>query len=376
MKIYRNIDKGKYQFDFIVSVKEKGFYNDEIESLDGRIYYVPPKSKSFVKSFLGIRKIVKEQKYKYVIRVNEHSLSTLDLIAAKLGGAKILIMRSSNAGTAGGKTNKILHRIFKFLPKIIPNVKIAPSSEAACYTFGKKQLNKGKVKILHNAIPYEDFIFNQDIRNKMRKDLNIEDKLVIGHIGRFDEQKNHKFLVDIFEKIKEENKNAILLLVGKGNLENEIKKQVEELNLNDSVIFLGIRKDIPQLLMAMDIFVFPSLYEGMPNTVIEAQATGLKCIISDIITKEANITGLVNYVSINNTASEWKNIITENLNYKREDMSKIFKEKGYDITLVLEKKQGIFLNEINPQIKIIEYAPSDSKNIIQRKLINLFKRIN
>lgn len=337
MKIYRNIDKEKYQFDFIVSVKEKGFYNDEIESLDGRIYYVPPKSKSFVKSFLGIRKIVKEQKYKYVIRVNEHSLSTLDLIAAKLGGAKILIMRSSNAGTAGGKTNKILHRIFKFLPKIIPNVKIAPSSEAACYTFGKKQLNKGKVKILHNAIPYEDFIFNQDIRNKMRKDLNIEDKLVIGHIGRFNEQKNHKFLVDIFEKIKEENKNAILLLVGKGNLENEIKKQVEELNLNDSVIFLGIRKDIPQLLMAMDIFVFPSLYEGMPNTVIEAQATGLKCIISDIITKEANITGLVNYVSINNTASEWKNIITENLNYKREDMSKIFKEKGYDIRDVSKK---------------------------------------
>ena len=163
-------------------------------------------------------------------------------------------------------------------------------------------------------------------------------------IGRFNEQKNHKFLVDIFEKIKEENKNAILLLVGKGNLENEIKKQVEELNLNDSVIFLGIRKDIPQLLMAMDIFVFPSLYEGMPNTVIEAQATGLKCIISDIITKEANITGLVNYVSINNTASEWKNIITENLNYKREDMSKIFKEKGYDIRDVSKKFIDIIFN--------------------------------
>ena len=344
MKIYRNIDKEKYQFDFIVSVKEKGFYNDEIENLDGRIYYVPPKSKSFVKSFLGIRKIVKEQKYKYVIRVNEHSLSTLDLIAAKLGGAKMLIMRSSNAGTAGGKINKILHRIFKFLPKIIPNVKIAPSSEAACYTFGKKQLNKGKVKILHNAIPYEDFIFNQDIRNKMRKDLKIEDKLVIGHIGRFNEQKNHKFLVDIFEKIKEENKNAILLLVGKGNLENEIKKQVEELNLNDSVIFLGIRKDIPQLLMAMDIYVFPSLYEGMPNTVIEAQATGLKCIVSDTITKEANITGLVTYVSLTNDINIWKNNILKNYTYKREDTSKIFKQKGKDIKDVSDKFINIMLN--------------------------------
>lgn len=344
MKIYRNIDKGKYQFDFIVSVKEKGFYNDEIENLGGKIYYVPPKSESFVKSFGEIKKIVKEHKYKYVIRVNEHSLSVIDLIAAKLGGAKVLIMRSSNAGTAGGKANKLLHKIFKVLPKTVPNIKIAPSSEAACYTFGKKQLDKGKVKILHNAIPYKDFIFNQEIRNKTRKALKIEDKLVIGHIGRFNEQKNHKFLIEIFEKIKKENKNAILLLVGKGNLEDEIKRQVEQLKLKDSIVFLGVRKDIPELLMAMDMFVFPSLYEGMPNTVIEAQATGLKCIISDTITKEANITGLVNYVNINNTASEWKNIIMENLNYKREDMSRVFKEKGYDIKDVSKKFIDIIFN--------------------------------
>lgn len=346
MKLYRNIDKRKYQFDFIVSVKERGFYNNEIESLGGKIYYVPPKSESFFKSFCEIKKIVKKHKYKYVIRVNEHSLSVIDLIAAKFGGAKVLIMRSSNAGTAGGKASKLLHKIFKILPKTIPNIKIAPSSEAACYTFGKKQLDKGKVKILHNAIPYKDFIFNQEIRNKTRKALKIEDKLVIGHIGRFNEQKNHKFLIEIFEKIKKENENAVLLLVGQGNLEDEIKRQVEQLELKDSVMFLGVRKDIPELLMAMDMFVFPSLYEGMPNTVIEAQATGLKCIISDTITKEANITGLVNYVSINNTTNEWKNIIMENLNYKREDMSKIFKEKGYDISDIVEKFKNLIFDKI------------------------------
>ena len=163
------------------------------------------------------------------------------MIAAKLGGADKLIMRSSNAGTAGKKLNKVLHKMFKFLPKIVPNVKLAPSSEAACYTFGKKQLKNGKVKILHNAIPYRDFIFNCEIREKVRKNLKIEDKLVIGHIGRFDEQKNHKFLIEIFKEIKKNNENAILLLVGNGSLKEKVRKQVEELKLDDSVIFLGVR---------------------------------------------------------------------------------------------------------------------------------------
>ena len=344
MKMYRNIDRKKYQFDFIVSIKEKGFYNDEIEMLGGKIYYVPPKSESFFKSFCTIKKIVKMHKYQYVIRVNEHSLSVIDLIAAKLGGAKVLAMRSSNSNSAGGKIHKKLHKLFRFLPKTVPNVKIAPSSEAACYTFGKKQFEEGKVKILHNAIPYEEFIFNQEIRNKTRKLLNVEDKLVIGHIGRFNEQKNHKFLIEVFEKIKEKNKNAILILVGKGNREDEIKKQVEQLKLKDSVMFLGTRKDVPKLLMAMDIFVFPSLYEGMPNTVIEAQATGLKCIISDTITKEANITVLVKYLSIKNTPTEWSNVIMNNLNYERENMTKCFKENGYDIKDVTNEFIDIIFN--------------------------------
>lgn len=331
MKIYRSIDKTKYQMDFIVSINEKNFYEEEIELLGGKIFYVPPKSKSFLKNFNGIRKIVKCNKYRYVIRVNEHSLSVIDLIAAKLGGAKVLALRSSNANSAGGKLNKVLHKIFKILPKTIPNVKLAPSTEAAIYTFGKSEVNSGNVKILHNAIPYRNFIFNQEIRNKVRKDLKIDDKFVIGHIGRFNEQKNHKFLIEIFQKIKEENKNAILILVGNGKLEEKIKQQVKKLKLSDSVLFLGVRKDIPQLLMAIDVFVFPSLYEGMPNTVIEAQATGLKCVISNTITKEANITGLVKYVNLNDDIGVWKKYILDNCEYKRKNTSKTFKEKGYDI---------------------------------------------
>lgn len=332
MKIYRNIDKTKFQMDFIVSITEKGFYNDEILKNGGKIFYVNPKSKNPLKSFIGIKNIVKKNNYKYVIRVNEHSLSVIDLIAAKFGGAKTLILRSSNSQTTGSLIKKILHKIFIFLPRTIPNIKFAPSTEAAIYTFGKKQLRNNKVILLHNAIPYKDFMFDKIKREQMRKSLNLSNKLVIGHIGRFNEQKNHKFLIKIFKEVKEKNKDAVLLLVGNGNLQNQIKEQVEKLELSDSVVFLGVREDIPQILMAMDIYVFPSLFEGMPNTVIEAQAAGLKCIVSNTITKEANITGSVKYLDLNKSEKYWCDIIQEELkNNTREDKSKDFKNKGYDI---------------------------------------------
>lgn len=345
MKLYRNLDRNKYQMDFIVSVKESGFYDDEIYKMGGKIFYVTPKSKSFLKSFLELKKIVKNEKYNYVLRVNEHSLSTLDLMAARLGGAKVLAMRSSNANS-GGCANRILHKLFKFLPKLIPTVKIAPSSEAAIYTFGKKQFKSGKVKLLNNAVPYKDFTYNEDIRKNKRTELNIKNKLVIGHIGRFNQQKNHGFLLDIFKEIKKKTDNAILLLLGKGELETEIKNKVKELKLENDVVFLGVREDIPELLMAMDLYLFPSLYEGMPNTVIEAQATGMKCVVSDTITKEANITGLVKYLPLDISAEEWANFVLSNLDYTRIDQSANFKKSKYDIIDITRSfEKLIFENE-------------------------------
>ena len=265
------------------------------------------------------------------MRVNEHSLSVLDLIAAKLGGAKYLIMRSSNSNSAGGRISKILHKLFLFLPRTIPNIKIAPSSEAAIYTFGKKQLKKGKVKILKNAIEYEQFVYNSQKREDIRKKLGVDDKIVIGHIGRFNEQKNHKFLIEVFKEIAEKNDKCLLLLVGDGTLMDKTKEQVKAMNLDKKVLFLGVRKDVPELLMGMDVFVFPSFYEGMPNTVIEAQSAGLKCLISDSITKEAKITPLVEYVSLDENAKEWANKVLENIDYVRENQTQRIIDNGYEI---------------------------------------------
>lgn len=334
MKIYRNLDRTKYQMDFCVN-SSTNLYEKEIMDLGGRIYVVPPKSKSLIGWYKGTKKIVQENQYHYALRVCEHSLAALDLIVAKQGGADHLIMRSSNA-SSGSKASVILHKMFKFLAISIPTVKIAPSTEAAEYTFGKGCVSRGDALILHNALDTDVFHFDSEGRKRIREELNLEDKYVVGHVGRFNKQKNHEFLIDIFSELLKKKPESRLVLVGAGELEEQIRQKVSSLNLEPFVFFTGVRKDVPQLMSAFDVFLFPSLYEGMPNTVIEAQATGLSCVVSDTITREANITGLVNYVSLDNV-EDWiygienTKITTDRLNIKR-----IVYEQKYDIVSQVE----------------------------------------
>ena len=338
MKIYRDLNKGLYQMDFCVN-NESNFYKDEILGLGGKIYVIPSKSQSPIKHFTFLYNIVKSEKYYYVMRVNEHSLSVLDLLAAKKAGANRLIMRSSNAGSENSITTA-LHKAFKFLPKFVPNVKIAPSDLAAEYTFGKKAVRNGNVVFLPNGIDTKKFSFNNKARESIRENLNIQDKVVLGHIGRFSEQKNHDFLIDIFYEYHAMNKDSVLLLIGDGPLKDRIADKVNSLGLVNSVKFLGIRKDIPQLLSAMDLFVFPSFYEGMPNTVIEAQTTGLKCLISDAITKESQITDAVRFKELQSGAYSWAINIDEIIREKHEnriDYAEKMRAKNYDLSDVVEK---------------------------------------
>ena len=335
MKIYRNIDRSKYQMDFCVAAKEKCFYDDEIISMGGKIFHITPKSKGIIKNFKSIKDIVKNEKYEYVMRVSQHSLSALELLAAKLGGAKKLIFRSSNSNTGGNTINQMLHYVFRFISIKVPNVKIAPSTEAAIFMFGKRSVKKNKVIILHNAIPFEKYKFDENVRIEQRKELGIEDKFVIGHVGRLTKQKNHKFLLKIFKKVKEQEKNAILLLIGKGELKEEIEEIINNYGLKDSVKLLGVKDNVNELMMAMDVYAFPSLYEGLPNTVVEAQATDLKCVISNKITKEVNITENVKFLNIEDKdIDEWvKEIlkVKDITNNKRINQYKNFEKKKYTI---------------------------------------------
>lgn len=345
MKIYRALDKSYYQMDFAVAV-QNGYYDNEILSMGGRIFHITPKSKGIIKNLNDIRKLVKKEHYRYVLRVSQHSLSALELFAAMQGGAKVRVFRSSNSNTTtASKMDLLLHKLCGFMPKIFANVRLAPSTEAARFMFGKRCIEKGKAHILHNGIDLEKYTYTPSYRENIRKEFLIKDNFVVGHIGRFNHQKNHSFLIDIFLEIKKKNKNAILVLVGQGELEAEIRQKIQNLNLSDSVIFTGIRSDIPQLLSAMDVFVFPSFYEGMPNTVIEAQATGLPCLISDTITKEADITGLVKYMSLSSSPSQWAEAAVNMVADTRKNTYNDFIENHYTINTVAQDFVNLIFNQ-------------------------------
>ena len=346
MKLYRNIDRTKYQMDFCINTKEECFYNREIREMGGKIYYIPPKS-SGVKEFKRqLAELIKKEKYEYVLRITSNAAGFMDLKIAKKAGARVCSARSSNSSDGSSLKAKVIHYISRFLYGRYVDVKFAPSDLAAEYTFGKKAVAKGQVAQLHNAVDLNIYHYYPENRETIRNEFGIEGKKVIGHIGRFMHQKNHSFLIEIFSEIKKKEPNAVLLLVGgNGDLEESVRQKVADLGLEDSVIFAGIRSDIPQILSAMDVFVMPSFYEGMPNTVIEAQSTGLPCVISDTITKEANITGSVEYFSLNSHPEVWADKALEVIDDIRKDTRQDFIDNKYDIESTVEEFKKLVFGE-------------------------------
>lgn len=344
MKIYRKLDRTKYQMDFCVAVSDEGLYDKEIQSMGGRMFHISPKSQGLLKNFNDIKRIVRENNYKYVLRTSQHSLSALELFAAQLGGAKVRVFRSSNSNTvSGSRKQMMLHRMFMFMPKFFANVKIAPSTEAAEFMFGKGCIEKGKASLIHNGLDLDVYHFSEEARAEIRNELGIADELVVGHVGRFNQQKNHDFLIDVFYELLKIQPKSILVLVGVGELQESIRKKVNDYGISKEVRFLGVRSDVPRLLSGFDVFLFPSLYEGMPNTVIEAQATGLPCVISDSITKEADITGLVKYVSLRQTSKDWAKILFLASQNARCNICDNIKKNAYDIeSVAMEFRTKIF----------------------------------
>ncbi|MDU4952410.1 MAG: glycosyltransferase family 1 protein [Clostridium sp.] len=343
MKLYRAIDRSKYQIDFIVS--DKGFYDDEIAQMGGIVNYIPLRTKHPYIAFKRIKEIIKAGNYKSVLKFGSTPIVALDLLAAKKGGAIYLGVRSCNSFAEESFIYKAMNTICKPLFNRIVNLKIAPSDLAACFTFGEKSYSNGEVNILHNAVDLNYFKFSEIKRSKIRNELDLDDKFnIYGHIGRFSKQKNHEYLIEIFKYIHEMDPYSKLVLVGTGELKSEIERKVDDYNLTDSVIFLGVRKDIPDILSAIDLFVFPSFFEGMPNTVVEAQAVGLPCIVSDTITRQANITGVVSYMSINDNAESWARECFNHPKERKETTAQFIKS-GYNIDYIVKEFVDIMVGD-------------------------------
>ena len=348
MKLYRQIDRSEYQLDFCINVKEKCFYEDEILSMGGRIFRIPSKSENRKEFTRQLTELVRKENYESVLRITSNAMGFMDLKIAKKAGAKICAARSSNSSDGKGWKPWLAHRLGKLFYGRYVDVKFAPSDLAAIYTFGKKSYESGKVTILHNGVDLRVFHYDGEGREAVRKELGIaEDTLLVGHVGRFEPQKNHEKLVEIYAEIAKQQPDSRLLLVGKGKLEDRVRQRAEELGVTDRVIFAGVRSDIPRVLSAMDVFVFPSLYEGMPNTVIEAQSTGLPCIIADTITREADITGLVEYLPLEMPGAQWAEKAVAAAKQPRRDTREDFEKNHYDIRGVAQEFVALCSGEKN-----------------------------
>lgn len=331
MNYYRNIDKTKIQFDFICDDDSTNIPYEEIESLGGRVILIPPYQKVF-KYHKELKQVLKEGNYK-IVHSHINVLSVFSLWAAKSAGVPIRIAHSHSTTNKKEKKKNLLKQILKPFSKLFPTHYMCCSELAGRWLFGDKTYDANKVYLLNNAIDLDKFKYDEKVRKSKRKELNIEPTtFVVGHIGRFVEQKNHRFLIDIFNEIKKKNDDSILLLAGQGPLQEEIKEKVKELGLESSVKFLGQRKDANELYQAFDLFLLPSLYEGLPVVGVEAQASGNLSYLSDDMTKETKVLDSTVFMSLNNTAEEWADsILKDAKKYKKHNTKEEVSKYGFNI---------------------------------------------
>ncbi len=303
MNYYKHIDRSKVQFDFLVESPSKIVNKKEIEALGGRILIIPSYRDPF-RYMKVLTKIFKDNQYD-IVHANMNSLSVLTLRAAKKAGVKIRIAHSHSASNKREFWKSSIKNLLRPFSKIYATHYFACSGYAAKWLFGKKIVSSKKLTILNNAIDIKRFQYNEDIRSLTRKELNLDYKFVVGHIGRFMPQKNHIYLIDIFNQLQKEKKNAVLLLIGVGPLQDKIKYKVNKLGLKEKVLFINTTTSPEKFYQCMDCFVLPSLYEGLPVVGVEAQINGLNCFLSDTITKEVKINGNVKFLSIKQTPEYW-----------------------------------------------------------------------
>jgi len=341
----KHIDKEKIQIDFLLLDDGVEYELEDILKRQGaNVYKLKDVWLRKPTDYIDYMKKVdsffrKHHDYK-VVHLHSSSKNFYILKSAKKYKIPVRIAHSHNIEfQSKSKTQRVIGNILKPLLKKYATDYFACSSLAGKWLFGKKE----NVKVIKNAVDLKRFKFNEKIREKIRKEFNLSDKLVIGHVGRFTNQKNHTFLIDIFYEIHKNNKNTALMLVGTGESEDKIRQKVRNLKLDDSVLFMGFKNNVNELMWAMDIFLFPSLYEGLGLVLIEAQTAGLTCFTSkDVVPLEANVNNL-NYISLNCNAQVWAQEILKNKLKRNNNYDKI-KQNGYDICDTGKELEEFYIN--------------------------------
>lgn len=339
MNVFRNIDRTKYEMWFLLS-SEQGDYVSEIRELGGKIFTIGTRHD-------GLRYIAKihaffkkHSKEIYAVHMHTSSLSSLEILwCAKLAGINKRIIHSHNTNQEGF-IHKALHYLNKPLLRFVATDYLACSQVAADWLYAHTGLTDN-VKVINNGIDVEKFRFSRKIRESKRKELGISsDTLVLIHVGRFCDVKNHKYLVHLFANLQKTISNSKLILVGRGELQNEIQCLTKNLGIEKDVIFAGLQEDVSPWLQASDVFVMPSLYEGLPVAIVEAQASGISVLCSDNVSKESKINPNCKFLRLEEPNESWIGLIKELSVIRHVDTDGI-KKAGYDIRNTVKELEDL-----------------------------------
>lgn len=337
MNWYREIDRSKVQFDFLVCYERDKTHAREIKELGGRVYTMPSPRRHPIRFISSARKVFKEGGYSvFHSHVTQYNFFFFPL--ARIYGVKKIILHSHNPKYSDSKIKGFFAGLMLACVKNMADIKAACSEKAGDFLFGKGS----KYEVVNNAVDCKKFAFNPKKRAEIRAKLGLgESDLLLGHIGRFCEQKNQLFLLDIFADLLKRNPNCKLIIAGMGPLEQATKEKAKTLGVDKNTLFMGVYDKPEELYQAMDIFVLPSLYEGLPVVAVEAQAAGLPCLLSDTITKQAALLN-TEFLPLEDSASWADNIVKTLAGFKREDVSEQIAQAGFGIKSIIDKLKGFY----------------------------------
>lgn len=343
---YRAIDKTKYQFDFFYDADSTVEPPEEIIKMGARFYKLPP-YQHLTKYIRELCKILKNEQYR-IIHSHLNTISIFPLYAAWLGGVPIRIAHNHSVPSGSEWKRDILKNFLRCFSRVFATDYCACSEKAGRWLFGNRVFELGRVTILRNAIDFQTFYFDEDKRVSTRKELGLEDKFVVGHVGRFTYAKNHKFLIKIFAEVHKQKNNAVLLLVGDGELHEDIVKWLKKENVYENTILVGKTNKTEKYYNAMDILVFPSRFEGLPLTTVEALACGVPCVVSEAIPKEALIADGFKYMLLSASPESWARCAIE-MSSKKPCLNTLSKQ--YEIQKAVEDLESLYAKLLNRVIK-------------------------
>lgn len=355
MNIYRNIDRGKVQFDFMIHTADEGEYAEEIKALGGRIFHMPvllQKPKVYYwRYFAYIRAIDNLFKtHPEFSIVHAHMTNTASIympIAKRYNNIKACIAHSHQSEATPGLQGRVTNFLQRNLSKVATDC-FACSKKAAEWIYPEEMIRDNRVTVIYNGVDTSKFHYIPALREEVRKRLGIEGKFVVGNVARFKKQKNHTFLIDIFSEIHALRPDSVLILVGIGETQQEIREKVRAYGLEDAVMFLNGRNDVPALMNAFDLFLLPSLNEGLPLVAIEAQCAGLPIVTAATVSKETDLTGNVRFYDLSMPPIDWaKQIVAFYNGYHRMDCAEMVKNKGYDIRETARWLQDFYIRKCN-----------------------------